>query len=897
MATGYDGSIRIDTKIDGKGFQKGLESMGSGLKKLAGLAAAAFGTAALVSFGKEAINAASDLSNAWIGLQSIVEGQGRSFSKAKSFIEGYIADGLVPLENAVTSYKNLAARGYDDSQIQQTMTALKDAAAFGRQASYSLGDAVMSATEGLKNENSILVDNAGVTKNVAKMWDDYAKSIGTTANNLTQAQKIQAEVSGILEETKFQAGDAAKVAGTYSGQVSLLAFNFQNLKVAVGNALIPIAQAVLPGINAIISALTTLANVFAKVTALLFGKTAKLGAGRSSGLSSQVETQKEIASSGTAAADATDKLAAATGGAGSAAKKAAKEMKGVLAPFDELNILADNAADSLSGAAGGLGGVGGAAGDIEIPELEAGGELLGDVNVNPEIEEGIQSLIDRLNELREILKAGFQFGLGDTDFSALSESLKNIGGYLREIFTDADVQAAAKRFIDSFVFMVGSLSGSLVSVGASLASMLLGGIEQYLSENADRIKEWLIRMFDIGTEINDIISEFTAALADIFSVFSGESAQGIVAAVIQIFSDVIGALLEVAAKFGRDILDTITAPFIENKDLIKTTIEGILEPIAQVVQRIADVVRIAIDGIAALYDQIIHPIIMAAKRVLVDLFQYIFESINNRIVPVFQDFAKRFDDVVTNHVQPMAEKAIEFFNKLAEGLKPIADALKFLWENVLSPLLAWVIDAMIGGIANKLDFLGNEFNTWLETVSDVATGVFEALGGVIDFLIGIFTGDWERAWEGIKNIVKGIFDAVSGIVKGAINKIIDALNFLIGKLNLLRIDMPDWVESKFGVGSIGFNIPKIPHLANGAVIPPNQQFAAILGDQRSGMNLEAPADLIRQLVAEGIQSAGGTGGEIVVNITTELDGRVVARNQVRHINDLTRAAGKPVLLI
>lgn len=890
MATGYDGSIRIDTKIDGKGFQKGLESMGSGLKKLAGLAAAAFGTAALVSFGKEAINAASDLSNAWIGLQSIVEGQGRSFSKAKSFIEGYIADGLVPLENAVTSYKNLAARGYDDSQIQQTMTALKDAAAFGRQASYSLGDAVMSATEGLKNENSILVDNAGVTKNVAKMWDDYAKSIGTTANNLTQAQKIQAEVSGILEETKFQAGDAAKVAGTYSGQVSLLAFNFQNLKVAVGNALIPIAQAVLPGINAIISALTTLANVFAKVTALLFGKTAKLGAGRSSGLSSQVETQKEIASSGTAAADATDKLAAATGGAGSAAKKAAKEMKGVLAPFDELNILADNAADSLSGAAGGLGGVGGAAGDIEIPELEAGGELLGDVNVNPEIEEGIQSLIDRLNELREILKAGFQFGLGDTDFSALSESLKNIGGYLREIFTDADVQAAAKRFIDSFVFMVGSLSGSLVSVGASLAAMLLGGIEQYLSENADRIKEWLVRIFDVGTEINNIISEFAATVADVFSVFSGESAQSIVESFVSIFGDIVGGIIEIALKLGRDILDAITAPFIENKDLLKTTLEGFLEPIAQVMQSIADTVRKAVDEIVRMYDEHIHPFIMSVKESFTEWFQHVLDGFNTYIKPVLDDFAKRFDDVVTNHVQPMVQKAIEFFGK-------VFDALKLLWDNILSPLVAWLIDVAIPFIANKLDFLGNQFNTWLETVSDVATGVFEALGGVIDFLIGAFTGDWERAWEGAKSIFKGIWDAIVGIVKGKINKIIDALNFMIGKLNALHIDMPDWVESKFGVGSIGFNIPKIPHLANGAVIPPNQQFAAILGDQRSGMNLEAPADLIRQLVAEGIQSAGGTGGEIVVNITTELDGRVVARNQVRHINDMTRAAGKPVLLI
>lgn len=885
MATGYDGSIRIDTKIDGKGFQKGLESMGSGLKKLAGLAAAAFGTAALVSFGKEAINAASDLSNAWIGLQSIVEGQGRSFSKAKSFIEGYIADGLVPLENAVTSYKNLAARGYDDSQIQQTMTALKDAAAFGRQASYSLGDAVMSATEGLKNENSILVDNAGVTKNVAKMWDDYAKSIGTTANNLTQAQKIQAEVSGILEETKFQAGDAAKVAGTYSGQVSLLAFNFQNLKVAVGNALIPIAQAVLPGINAIISALTTLANVFAKVTALLFGKTAKLGAGRSSGLSSQVETQKEIASSGTAAADATDKLAAATGGAGSAAKKAAKEMKGVLAPFDELNILADNAADSLSGAAGGLGG---AAGDLAIPEVE-GGELFGDVNVNPEIEEGIQSLIDRLNELREILKAGFQFGLGDTDFSALSESLKNIGGYLREIFTDADVKAAAKRFIDSFVFMVGSLSGSLVSVGASLAAMLLGGIEQYLSENADRIKEWLVRIFDVGTEINNIISEFAATVADVFSVFSGESAQSIVESFVSIFGDIIGGIIEIALKLGRDILDALTAPFIENKDLLKTTLEGFLEPIAQVMQSIKDTVRKAVDEIVRMYDEHIHPFIMSVKESFTEWFQHVLDGFNTYIKPVLDDFAKRFDDVVTNHVQPMVQKAIEFFGK-------VFDALKLLWDNIFSPLVTWIIDTAMPRIGLALDKIGNQFNTWLETVSDVIGGILEALGGVIDFLVGVFTGDWERAWKGLKSIFKGIWDSMVGIVKGVINKIIDALNFVIGKMNLLKFDIPDFVPM-VGGESFGINIPKIPHLANGAVIPPNQQFAAILGDQRSGMNLEAPADLIRQLVAEGIQSAGGTGGELVVNITTELDGRVVARNQVRHINDLTRAAGKPVLLI
>lgn len=158
MAVGYDGSVRIKGIFDHSDIDRGISNLEGTLKKFAGAVVAAFSVKAIVDFGKSAVQAASDLSNAWQGLQSIVEGQGRSFGAAQSFINDYISDGLVPLENAVTAYKNLAARGYSDDQIQKTLVALKDAAAFGRQASYSLGDAVTSATEGLKNENSILVN-------------------------------------------------------------------------------------------------------------------------------------------------------------------------------------------------------------------------------------------------------------------------------------------------------------------------------------------------------------------------------------------------------------------------------------------------------------------------------------------------------------------------------------------------------------------------------------------------------------------------------------------------------------------------------------------------------------------------------------------------------------------
>ena len=141
-AFGFDGSVRIKADLNHSNFDQGLsvmtgkvQSFGKMLNKLVSVIGIAFGTAALVNFGKEAVKAASALNDAWMGLESIVAGQGKSFSKAKSFINDYISDGLVPLENAVTAYKNLAARGYDTEQIEKTLTALKDAAAFGRQSS------------------------------------------------------------------------------------------------------------------------------------------------------------------------------------------------------------------------------------------------------------------------------------------------------------------------------------------------------------------------------------------------------------------------------------------------------------------------------------------------------------------------------------------------------------------------------------------------------------------------------------------------------------------------------------------------------------------------------------------------------------------------------------------
>ncbi|MDD3395573.1 MAG: hypothetical protein PHG19_13190, partial [Anaerotignum sp.] len=117
----YDGSIRIDTRLDSTGFNGGLRSINTGLggitRALKGVAVAAgiaFGVKAIVDFGKASVQASTNLENALMGVQSIVEGQGRSWSMAKEFLQDYISDGLIPATQAATAYKNLAMRGYSD---------------------------------------------------------------------------------------------------------------------------------------------------------------------------------------------------------------------------------------------------------------------------------------------------------------------------------------------------------------------------------------------------------------------------------------------------------------------------------------------------------------------------------------------------------------------------------------------------------------------------------------------------------------------------------------------------------------------------------------------------------------------------------------------------------------
>lgn len=170
------------------------------------------------------------------------------------------------------------------------------------------------------------------------------------------------------------------------------------------------------------------------------------------------------------------------------------------------------------------------------------------------------------------------------------------------------------------------------------------------------------------------------------------------------------------------------------------------------------------------------------------------------------------------------------------------------------------------------------------------------LGGIIQFIKGVFTGNWKSAWEGVKKVFSGIWNSIVIIAESAVNAIIKGLNWLISKINTIKFTVPSWVP---GVGgkSIGGHLSSLsevhlPRLATGAVIPPNKEFLAVLGDQKSGTNIETPLATMVEAFKQAMAESGGGATTVVI----QLDGKEIARSTVKNINNMTRAAGKPVLL-
>lgn len=254
------------------------------------------------------------------------------------------------------------------------------------------------------------------------------------------------------------------------------------------------------------------------------------------------------------------------------------------------------------------------------------------------------------------------------------------------------------------------------------------------------------------------------------------------------------------------------------------------------------------------------------------------------------------------------DRALTGVSGIFDGLGKVVGAVIDGLRDTLLSFLDW-LDEKTGGqfhqtIEKAKGFIVRFFGDAQAFASDAIEAIKLIFSGLVEFIAGVFTNDWDRAWNGLKSIFKGVINGTLTIYEAMVNNIISGLNVVIrGIKKFTAFKLPDWMG---GYSFNGISIPeipraRIPRLAAGAVIPPNREFLAVLGDQKSGNNIEAPEDLIRKIVRE--ESGAGMSESILRDILAVIrEGQVIVVDKavlgkvVRSANaNAARASGTSTL--
>lgn len=737
--------VQQQTKSATSAVEAQTNKIKSAFSKIGKAVGLALSVTAIISFGKSCIELGSTLSE----VQNVVD---VTFGAMSETINRFARDALEEFGLSETSAKKytstmgamLKSMGFTTqaaAEMSMEMTGLSaDMASF-----YNLDSetAFEKIRAGISGETEPL-KQLGINMSVANL-EAFALSQGITKayNAMTQQEQAMLRYNYLMQATADAQGDFARTSDGWANQVRVLTERFNALKAAIGQGLIAVLTPVIKVLNSLLAKILTVTDAFSNFIAKITGKNTKT-----------TTTVSGIGDAADSAAGSMGDVGAATDAAGQSAKKAAKEYGGLLS-MDEVHSLTKNEG-SDSGGSGGGGGASG--GGLSENIVDAATET--DDTLNP----ALDKLITRLKELQDLFKAGFKAGMGDVDLSGITKAVEGIKTSLKNIFTAPEVIGAANNFANTLAYTIGQNAGAVASVGVTIATNLLGGIDKYLAGNQGRIKQFIVNMFDIGSEMATIQGNFAQAAANIFSVFGGENGQQVTANIIGIFSNAAMGVYELSAKLGRDVLDCITRPFIDNQGSFKTAIDGLLGVAAGALGNIKQVVDDTVGKAGEVYDEHLAPMFSSLAAGLSSITGTLLDAYNTYILPVLEGLQQKVGPLIDEHIQPAINKALELIGK-------IADAVKDIWEQTLVPFINWFIANIAPIIATALDKVGSVFLTVAGVIWDVISSVLDALGGLIDFIAGVFTGDWERAWEGIKSFFSGIWEAIKTIVSAVWNAI------------------------------------------------------------------------------------------------------------------------------
>ena len=357
-------------------------------------------------------------------------------------------------------------------------------------------------------------------------------------------------------------------------------------------------------------------------------------------------------------------------------------------------------------------------------------------------------------------------------------------------------------------------------------------------------------------------------LSPLLTYLSGTFAPGVINAFSEAFAPIVGGVASTAIYV---LADLFTWACGIGTDAINGVLIPALDLLLQIWQDLMSGIKTAWDT----YGQPLMDGVILAFQNLEDLATLLWETI---VKPILQNLISVLQQLWSSHLKPLWDDILLL-------VASVANCLLDLWNNLLAPVAKWIIATFGPAFAEVFNAIADVVGVAVGAIADAIDLAIVVLRGLADFLSAVFRGNWDAAWQAIGNTVSTVWDKMTNAIKTAVNGIIGfvnrmisavvtGINAVINALNGLSFDLPDI----FGGGHVGFNIstltaPQIPYLAQGAVIPANREFLAVLGDQSHGTNVEAPLDTIKQAVAEvmeDLQAGQMAGFEAVVSVLREI---------------------------
>lgn len=494
-----------------------------------------------------------------------------------------------------------------------------------------------------------------------------------------------------------------------------------------------------------------------------------------------------------------------------------------------------------------------------------------------------------------------KLGYGGTkeEMQRLLDDAEKLSGLEFDISSFADVTRAI-HVIQTELGITGTtaleasstIQGSFASMKGAWKNLLTGMADE--NQNFDVLLENFIK--SIGTVMENLLPRISVVLGGVLKLVEGLLPQipPLIQQLLPMLIDGTMALVQGLVSILPDLITIIT-------DVLPDLITIIVQMFPTLIPLLISGVAQLILGIISAIDLIIQPII----DVLPDLIISIIEALVNNLPAL---------------IQGIILLVIGIVQATPQIIQALVDALPTIIEMILTALLEnlpLIIGGLVQVVAGIVIAIPQIFASMIKAIVNVFAGIWDSLkevfgklgtwiyNNVVAPVLSFFDSIWEGIKTGVKtaiNFVIGIINGLIGGFEGFVNIFVKGINLIIRGLNKISFDIPDWVPS-IGGKKFGFNLPemkeasfsRIPKLAKGAVIPPNREFLAILGDQKRGMNIEAPLDTIVEAFNIALRSNANY-GKSNTEVVLEIDGREFGRAVVEQGNRENRRIGTRLVI-